>query len=178
VGLAERKYAQALYEAALDKGRLAEVRSDLAGFLESERELPELASVLENPVLDPTAKAALIDDLLAGSEPLLRNFLRLLAEKDRIGGLAETAREFEALVDAGEKRLRVVVTTAQELSEEEARSLVAKIEAQVGRPVEARRHVDPSLLGGLVVQAGSLRLDASIRGRIEKLRTELVETRS
>jgi F-type H+-transporting ATPase subunit delta len=108
----------------------------------------------------------------------LRNFLRLLAEKDRIDELAETAREFEKLVDAGEKRLRVVVTTAQELSEEEARALVAKIEAATGRPVEARRHVDPSLLGGLIVQAGSLRLDASIRGQIEKLRTELVETRS
>jgi F-type H+-transporting ATPase subunit delta len=178
VGLVERKYAQALYDAALDKERLSEVRGDLAGFLEAEREVPELAAVLANPQLDSASKVALIGDLLAGDEPLVRNFLRLLAEKGRITVVEEIAREFEALVAVGEKRLRVVVTTAQELSEGEARSLVSKIEAATGSRVEARRRVDPSLLGGLIVQAGSLRLEASVRGRIENLRTELVETRS
>jgi F-type H+-transporting ATPase subunit delta len=174
VGIVERKYAQALYDAALEKERLSEVRSGLADFLEAERTVPELATVLANPELDSASKAALLEDLLAGDEPLVRNFLRLLAEKKRIEALEEIVREFEVLVDVGEKRLRVVVTTAQELSEEEARSLVSRIEAATGSQVEARRHVDPSLLGGLIVQAGSLRLDASVRGRIEKLRTELV----
>jgi len=178
VGVVERKYAQALYNAALDRERLSEVRSGLTDFLEAEREVPELATVLANPELDSASKAALLEDLLTGAEPLVRNFLRLLAEKTRIAALEEIVREFEALVAAGEKRLRVVVTTAYELSEEEARSLVSKIEAATGSRVEARRHVDPSLLGGLIVQAGSLRVDASVRGRIEKLRTELVETRS
>lgn len=178
MGIVERKYAQALYNAALDGERLSEVRSGLADFLQAEREVPELATVLANPELDSASKAALLDDLLTGDEPLVRNFLRLLAEKTRIAALEEIVREFEALVAAGEKRLRVVVTTAQELSEEEARSLVSRIEAATGNRVEARRHVDPSLLGGLIVQAGSLRVDASVRGRIEKLRTELVETRS
>ena len=178
MGLVERKYAQALYEAALDKERLSEVRSGLASFLEAEREVPELATVLANPALDSASKAALLDDLLTGDEPLVRNFLRLLAEKTRIAALEEIVSEFEALVSTGEKRLRVVVTTARELSEKEARSLVSRIEAATGSRVEARRQVDPSLLGGLVVQAGSLRLDASVRGQIEKLRTELVETRS
>jgi len=174
MGLVERKYAQALYDAAVDKERLSEVRSGLAGFLEAEREVPELAAVLANPKLDSVSKVALIDDLVSGEEPLLRNFLRLLAEKERIAVVEEIAREFEVLVDAGEKRLRVVVTTAQELSEEEARSLVSRIEAATGSQVEARRRVDPSLLGGLIVRAGSLLLDASVRGSIEKLRTELV----
>ncbi len=178
MGIVERKYAQALYDAALEKERLSEVRSGLADFLEAERTVPELATVLANPELDSASKAALLEDLLAGDEPLVRNFLRLLAEKKRIEALEEIVREFEVLVDVGEKRLRVVVTTAQELSEEEARSLVSRIEAATGSQVEARRHVDPSLLGGLIVQAGSLRLDASVRGRIEKLRTELVEIRS
>ncbi len=178
MGIVERKYAQALYNAALDGERLSEVRSALTDFLQAEREVPELATVLANPELDSASKAALLDDLLTGDEPLVRNFLRLLAEKTRIAALEEIVREFEALVAAGEKRLRVVVTTAHELSEEEARSLVSRIETATGNRVEARRRVDPSLLGGLIVQAGSLRIDASVRGRIEKLRTELVETRS
>ncbi|MBE3088474.1 MAG: F0F1 ATP synthase subunit delta, partial [Chloroflexi bacterium] len=64
MGLVERKYAQALYEAALDKERLSEVRSGLASFLEAEREVPELATVLANPTLDSASKAARLDDLL------------------------------------------------------------------------------------------------------------------
>jgi F-type H+-transporting ATPase subunit delta len=178
VGVIEQKYARALYEAALDKGRMAEVHSDLVDFVKAEQDVPELGMVLANPTLDSTTKEELLGDLLAGSEPLVRNFLRLLAQKDRISQLKEIAREFEALVAAGERRLSVVVTTAQELSDEDAAALVAKIEAATGRPVEAERRVDPSLLGGLIVQAGSLRMDTSIRGRIENLRKELVETRS
>jgi F-type H+-transporting ATPase subunit delta len=178
VGLVERKYAQALYEAALEKGRMAEVQSSLADFIEAEHKVPELGAVLASPMLDSVTKGALLGDLLAGAEPLVRDFLRLLAEKERISLLEEIAREFETLLAAGEKRLRVVVTTAQELSDEEAGSLVAKIEAGTGRPVEAQRRVDPSLIGGLIVQAGSLRMDTSIRRRIENLRKELVETRS
>jgi F-type H+-transporting ATPase subunit delta len=124
------------------------------------------------------AESALIDDLLAGTQPVLRNFLRLLAEKERLTELREIGHEFEALVAAGEKRLRVTVTTARELPEEEAGALRSRIESATGRPVEARYRVDPELIGGLVVEAGSLRLDSSIRGRIERLRSELVETRS
>lgn len=178
MGVIELKYARALYEAALDKGRMAEVHSDLVDFVKAEQDVPELGMVLANPTLDSTTKEELLGDLLAGSEPLVRNFLRLLAQKDRISQLKEIAREFELLVAAGERRLSVVVTTAQELSDEDAAALVAKIEAATGRPVEAERRVDPSLLGGLIVQAGSLRMDTSIRGRIENLRKELVETRS
>jgi F-type H+-transporting ATPase subunit delta len=178
VGVVEQKYALALYEAALDKGRVAEVQRDLADFVKAEHEVPELRKVLASPTLNSASKEALLVELMAGSEPLVRNFLRLLAEKDRGSLLEEIAREFEALVATAGRRLRVVVTTAQELSEEEAGALVAKIEAATGRPVDAERRVDPSLIGGLVVQAGSLRMDTSIRGRIENLRKELVETRS
>jgi F-type H+-transporting ATPase subunit delta len=178
MGVVERRYAQALYEAALDDGRLDEVRSGLADFLHAEREVPELRTVLLNPELDSASKADLLGDLLAGAEPLLRNFLRLLAEKDRIALLNEISRELEALVAAGEKKLRIVLTTASKISDEEERALVKRIETATGQAVEARRHVDPSLIGGLVVETGSLRLDASVRGRIEKLRSELVESRS
>jgi F-type H+-transporting ATPase subunit delta len=174
VGIVERKYAQALYEAALEKRRLDEVRSGVADFIGAQNDVPELRTVLLNPELDSTSKAELLDSLLAGAEPLVRNFLRLLAEKERLDSLEEIARELEDLVAAGEKRLQVTLTTAREISDEEARSLVARIEAEAGRPVEALRRVDPELIGGLVVEAGSRRFDGSVRGRIERLRSQLV----
>ena len=66
---------------------------------------------------------------------------------------------------------------ALDLSDEEAASILAKIEQASGRAVEATRKVDPDLIGGIVLQAGSLRVDASVRGRLNRLRHELV-TRS
>jgi F-type H+-transporting ATPase subunit delta len=107
----------------------------------------------------------------------VHNFLRLTAEKGRIGDIEEIAREFDRLVAAEERRVKLELTTAVELSDEEAGSLVAQIEQVTGRKVEATRRVDPSLIGGLILQADSLRVDASVRGRIERLRRELV-TRS
>ena len=69
--------------------------------------------------------------------------------------------------------MAVELTTAFELSDDEAASIVAQIEQSSGRKVEATRKVDPELVGGMILQAGSLRVDASVRGRLERLRHEL-----
>jgi F-type H+-transporting ATPase subunit delta len=73
-----------------------------------------------------------------------------------------------------ERVLRVELTTAQQLSDAEASEILAQIERVSGRRVEATRSVDPGLIGGLVLQAGSVRVDASVRGRLDRLREELV----
>jgi F-type H+-transporting ATPase subunit delta len=82
--------------------------------------------------------------------------------------------EFQALVDQAQGRLAVELTTAYELPAEEAAAIVQRIERGSGRTVEATRKVDPALIGGLILQAGSLRVDASVRGRLDRLRRELV----
>jgi len=93
----------------------------------------------------------------------------------RLGDLPRflTRPEFERLADAEEGRLSVELTTAFELDDAEARSIVEQIQSASGRTVEATRAVDPSLIGGIVIQAGTKRVDASIRGRLERLSREL-----
>jgi F-type H+-transporting ATPase subunit delta len=118
-----------------------------------------------------------LEELLGGADELLRNFLMLTAEKGRIADIEEISREFERLMAREERRLDVELTTAYDLSDEEAREIIKQIEDASGRTVEATRSVDPALIGGLVLQAGSLRVDASVRGRLERLRRELVTNR-
>jgi F-type H+-transporting ATPase subunit delta len=168
-------YARALYEAAKDAGRLEAVREELGDFVEAQRQVPELRELLRNPQLDHRLKASALEELLGGEEELVRNFLLLLAEKNRAGEVEEIARDFERLVAEGEGILDVEVTTAVELSDEEAREVIEQIEKASGRKVEATRNVDPDLIGGLVLQVGSLRLDASVRGRLNRLRQDLVK---
>jgi F-type H+-transporting ATPase subunit delta len=131
--------------------------------------------VLRNPELDPQTKAGLVGELLGEADELVRNFVRLAAEKGRIGDIEEIARAFDRLMAAEERRIDVELTTAFELSDSEAEAILKQIREASGREVEATRKVDPSLIGGFVLQAGSMRVDASVRGRIEGLRRELVQ---
>jgi F-type H+-transporting ATPase subunit delta len=173
LAVVHRTYARALYDAAQERDDVATVREELADFVQAMRDVPELRAVLENPQVDRRAKAAALESLLAEGDELLRNFLRLLAEKGRIGELDEVQREFERIVAAAEGQLDVELTTAYELSEDEMAAIVDQIASASGRRVRATRSVDPDLIGGLVLQVGSRRVDASVRGRLERLRREL-----
>jgi F-type H+-transporting ATPase subunit delta len=166
-------YARALYEAARGRGRVDAVREELEDFVAAERDVPELRELLRNPQLDHHVKAAALEELLGGEDELVRNFLMLLAEKGRAGEIDEIAREFQRLVDEAEGILQAELTTAVELSDDEARDVVAQIEEASGRKVVATRRVDSDLIGGIVLQVGSMRLDASVRGRLNRLRTDL-----
>ena len=174
---AHRMYARALYQAAKEKDRLDAVREELADFVQAQREVPELRELLRNPQLDHRIKASALEELLGGDEELVRNFLLLLAEKNRAGEVEEIGREFEQMVALEEGILDVELTTAVALSDEEARDVIKQIEKASGRKVEASRRVDSDLIGGIVLQAGSMRLDASVRGRLNRLRTELTTRR-
>jgi len=151
------------------------VHEALSDFAAAAAESPELRSVLRNPQLESHAKAGILRDLVGDSEPLFTNFLQVTAEKGRAGEIEEIAKEFEQLMAAEERRLTVELTTARELSDSEAETILGEIEKAAGRKVDATRKVDPGLVGGIVLQAGSLRVDASVRGRLERLRTELVK---
>jgi F-type H+-transporting ATPase subunit delta len=174
VSVAHRTYARALFDAAKERNRLERAREELGDFVDAARDLPELRALLLSPQLDPRAKIAALDEVLGGGEELVRNFILTLVEKGRGGEIEEIHREFERLVAREAGQLNVELTTAFELSEEDAEAIVRQIEEASGRKVEATREVDPSLIGGLVLQAGSLRVDASVRGRLERLRQELV----
>jgi F-type H+-transporting ATPase subunit delta len=174
VSVVHRTYARSLFEAAEEAGRLAEVRRQLADFVETTHAVPELHAILRNPQLDRRAKMAAVDAVAGDSDPLVLNLLRLLIEKGRAGEIDEVGEEFERLAAREEGELSVELTTAFELSEDDARSIVGQIEQASGRTVEATRSVDPDLIGGIVLQAGSLRVDGSVRGRLERLERELV----
>jgi F-type H+-transporting ATPase subunit delta len=173
VAVAERLYARALFEAAEERGRVDAVHRDLGAFADAVEESPELAAFLSNPQVESAAKVGVLGELSEGSDDLVHNFLRLIAGKGRAGQIPGIRDEFQALVDRAQGRVAVELTTAFELSDEEAASIVGQIEQASGRTVEATRRVDPELIGGMILQAGSQRVDASVRGRLERLRHEL-----
>jgi F-type H+-transporting ATPase subunit delta len=138
----------------------------------------ELRALLQNPEIESDAKADLLARLAQGADPEVINFLRLLAEKGRAGELAEIVDELDTLVAAEERILDVELTTATELSDADFDRILGSIEEASGRKVQATRKVDTDLIGGIVLQAGSMRLDASVRGRLDRLRQDFSQARS
>jgi F-type H+-transporting ATPase subunit delta len=173
MAVAQRMYARALFEAAQEEGALERAASELAALAGAVREVPQLEAFLRSPQVDPAEKAEVLAEIAEGADELVRNFVRLVAEKGRAGELPEIAAELQGLADRAQNRLAVELTTAHELSDEEARSIVEQIERASGRTVEATRSVDPSLLGGVVLRIGTFLADGSVRGRLERLRREL-----
>jgi F-type H+-transporting ATPase subunit delta len=147
----------------------------LRGAVES---VDELRSLLANPEIESTTKGDVLAQIAAGADDEVVNFLRLIAEKGRAGELIEIADELDTLVAREKQILDVELTTATELTDTEFGRILGRIESASGRKVQATRKVDPNLIGGIVLQAGSMRLDASVRGRLERLRHDLTRSTS
>ena len=148
---------------------------DLGDFVEATNaRCPSSQEILRNPQLDKRAKTAAVDAVAGESDSLVLQ-PPPAARREGAGRRASrrSAEEFERLAAAEEGELSVELTTAYELSDDETRAIVGQIEQRSGRKVEATRAVDPDLIGGMVLQVGSRRVDASIRGRIEQLGREL-----
>jgi F-type H+-transporting ATPase subunit delta len=173
LSVAERTYARALFDAASERGRVKEVQAEIGTVAAAMAALPALRSVVGNPQLDAGSKAAVLQAAVGEPDELVSNFLGLLAEKGRAGSIEGIHAELEQMIARAEGQLSVTLTTAYELSDEEAGGIVRRIERASGRRIEAVRKVDPSLIGGIVLQAGSLRADASVRGRLDRMKQEL-----
>ena len=171
--VAERIYANALFEAANEQGKLDAVREQLREFLRAMEQVPELSALLESPEIDTHERVEALRSVLTEVDELVRNFLLLAAEKGRTHELPAIAQEFETLVAREEGILDVELTTAVELSDEAARQILERIEGVSERKLRATRKVDPNLIGGFVLQAGSHRVDASVRSRLQLLRRQL-----
>ena len=176
MAVAPRMYARSLFAAAKEQDRLEAVLDELAEFVTALDDAPGLRNLLTNPQIDSGERVEALREILQGADELVRNFLLLVTEKGRGGQVEEIYREYDALVAAEQKRLTVELTTAYELSDGEAAEILKRIEKSSGRAVEATRKVDPALIGGIVLQAGSLRVDASVKGRIDRLRHELARS--
>jgi F-type H+-transporting ATPase subunit delta len=168
-----RVYAEALFEVARDKGKLEEIRDQLAQFAGALAENRDLQVFFFSPYFSSTEKREGIEKAVSGADPELVNFLELLAEKHRMPAIFRIRSRFEELVAEEMKQLEVNVTSAIELDDKVVKQVGKEIENQTGRKVELSSSVDPEILGGLVLRVGNMVLDASLRHRLERMRREI-----
>jgi len=164
-----RPYAEAVF-------RLAQGEKDLAGW--SSR-LQSLALIVSDAqvarlIADPAVAADRVADLIvevAGSDLGERggNFVKVLAENDRLSLLPEIGAQFEALKANAEGTLEATITSAQELTQAQLEALVAGLKAKFNRAVNVQVAVDPELIGGAVIAIGDQVIDGSVKGRLQRM---------
>ena len=152
---------------ARTQGALAAVRDELDDFVETLKTCPSSTPCCATRSSTRAPRRRLLEDLLGRRDELVRNFLLLVVEKGRARRDRRTSRASSSASWRREQGiLDVELTTAFELDRRRGSSIVGQIQQASGRKVEATRSVDPDLIGGLVLQAGSMRVDASVRGRL------------
>ncbi len=169
-------YAEALFEAARERGELEEVLADLEEFVSALHENEELRLFFYGGQVPERQKRKAIEGLTQGMTTSTTNFLRVLSDNGREEILEDVLRRYEELVKEHLGRIEVEVTTAVELSEDSERRLKERLgKVLEGREVILQRRVDPNLLGGAVFRFGGQMMDGSVRGRLESLREGMLE---
>jgi ATP synthase F1 delta subunit len=166
-------YARSLFEVAMEQDQLDEIHEELGQFSDVLSEDRKLQLFFFSPYFSSEEKKDGVAKVIEGGNEYFVRFLELLAEKHRLPVLFRIRREFDALWAKEQKLLEVSVTSAVKLDEETVKGIGKKIEEQTGNRVDLASHVDPDLIGGLVIRVGNLVLDASVRNRLERLRRQV-----
>ncbi|MCW2971986.1 MAG: synthase delta chain [Thermoleophilia bacterium] len=168
---ASRTYATALLEAAgSDAARVADELDAVAAIA---TDAPAEWAALVAPGLANSARKAVVDGLLADGSPITRNALKVLIDNGRLHDFHEIAAEYRRLVQEQEGQLDVHVTSAVELPAELTKRLEERLSSNTGKQVTLHASIDPSIIGGLIVQHGDTLVDTSLRGRLDQLRLTL-----
>jgi F-type H+-transporting ATPase subunit delta len=169
-------YAEALFEAAQERGELERVLEELQEFKDALEQSEELRLFFYGGQVPEREKRRAIDGLTKGMTLSTRNFLKILSDNGREEILEEALLRYEELVKEHLGRVEVEVTTAVELTDE----ALERIRERLGRSLEGREvilqtSVDPNILGGAVFRFGGRMVDSSVRGRLASLREEMLE---
>jgi F-type H+-transporting ATPase subunit delta len=168
-------YSRALFGVARERGKLDELREQLGQFADALHDNRELAVFFFSPYFSTKEKQQALSRALQGADPVFENFLSLLIENHRMPVIFRIRQEYERLWEEENRTLPVEITSAIELDQATTDSLGAKIGQRAGRKVKLSAHVDPEIIGGIVVRVGNSILDASIRTRLEQLRRQVAQ---
>lgn len=168
-----RAFADVVESAKLDS---ADVDRQLEDFAATWNGSSELREVLNNPAVSSEYKVSILDKINTrmGCVPLVRNFLAVLINHNRLDAFDEVLAEFRREMHLRMGISEAHVITARKLDDAERRELEEQVAKLAGTRVSAKFEEDSSILGGAVVRIGSTVYDGSVRGTLSKLREQLI----
>jgi F-type H+-transporting ATPase subunit delta len=170
-------YATALYDLASEQGHVDAVEADLVAINRLVAESPDFARFLRSPVIAGDDKAVAMDTILARANAgtVVANFVRVVARNGRLFALPTVISNFRALAAEARGEVSAVVTSATALSPAQVANLADTLKQKIGKTVTLEQHVDPSLIGGLIVKVGSQMIDSSLKTKLTAMKIAMKE---
>jgi len=170
---AARRYAEAAFQVALAENELDRWGADLAVAAEILGR-PDVEPVVHSPAVPVAQRQAVVAALLESRiRPGALRLVQLMVGRGRSHMLPRVSEDYTRQLNAHRGVVMATVTSAVPLTHDETAAIRSRVEAMAGASVDLREAVDPGLIGGLTIQVGDRLLDASIRGRLERLRDQL-----
>ena len=172
---ASLQYATALADIVLEQGAADPTRKQLEDFRVAYEESAELQNFLASPAITREAKHGVIEKLVArlGASKIIRNFLFVMSDNQRIHLLPEITKTFELVLRQRQGVAEADVASAVELNDGQKAALVQTLERLSGKKIQAKYSLEPGLLGGAVVRIGDTIYNGSVRNRLNQLRAQL-----
>jgi F-type H+-transporting ATPase subunit delta len=168
-----RRYAQAVFEIALEKNELERWQSDLQKMVDTIGDETFLA-VLESPKIKIEDKSRLLTGLLGDVSPMALNLVMMLITRGGVNMMREISEEYRHMLDEYHGIQTAEVITAVPLDKKDKEKLAENLGAMIGKKVLLKSGVDPEIIGGIVARVGGKLLDGSTRSKLAALKKELV----
>ncbi len=168
-------YAQAYMALAQSHDLIDQFGTDAEALLQLLHESEDLRQFLATPIIKPSQKKAVLEQVTRGQvHPYTHNFLLLLVDRRRIQFLENILKQFQALLRELRKTVLAEVTSAVDLTEEQQQAVRDRVLALTGaQQVELQTRIDPDLIGGVIIKVGSQVIDASLRGQLRRISLQL-----
>jgi F-type H+-transporting ATPase subunit delta len=167
-----KRYAKALFDLGQEDGYFETYGRDLSTFVVFCNQNDEFREVISNPVFPVDDRRKILDFILekSGFSNMIKSFLRLLLDKNRIGALEAVYRHYQDFTDAVSNIARAEITTARPLKAESLERLEKALETLTSKQIKSEVKEDGDLVGGIVVRIGDMVFDGSIKAQLEGLK--------
>ncbi len=169
-----RRYAAALFALANEAGAAPAVTAEFQALARAIETHTDLAEVLASPLVSHAEKAAVLTGLMAKAAPLTTQALATLAEAGRASLVPLVAEQLKTLLDARQGEVEAVVTSARALPASTQQQLAQALANATGKTVRLKLKENPAVLGGVAVELGSLKLDATLAGALADMKHQLL----
>ncbi|MFV0559701.1 MAG: ATP synthase F1 subunit delta [Enterococcus sp.] len=169
-----KRYGKALFELAIESNQSHEIYDELMSLREIFNNIPDLGNMLSDVRLEPHEKREIMNKLTSNYDGILKNFLEVVFEYNRMGDLNFIIDEYENRYDEANGLLLGTVTTAVALSEKQLHALEENVAKKMNyKTAKLAAKVDASIIGGAIVETHNRVIDGSIRMQLDRLRNQL-----
>ncbi|MGL5640796.1 MAG: F0F1 ATP synthase subunit delta [Paraclostridium sp.] len=174
INIIASRYAEALFQVGEESNSTEKLYNELKAVVDIIKENPEFSNILKSPIVSKEDKKTLLSNIFGAQiDKEMLNFMKILADKDRLSLVASIQEAFKALLNKKNNILEGIAITAIPMKEDEVNALQTKLSTKYNKTVILKNEVDESILGGVLVRLGNEEIDGTVKNRLDKMKEQL-----